>query len=134
MLSEVSRYVTSRLQLRARFRFSPHRIPVLNMSLDALKAEIAIKRKATPDGSSRPSKYMRRGDLEKLKEEQERKEREEKEKARLEKEQKEREAAEEKAKEKFAIDVEALKAVVIDYAIRLVIVIEIQKWFGLAVS
>ena len=37
-------------------------------------------------------------------------------------------------KEKFAIDVEALKAVVIDYAIRLVIVIEIQQWFGLAVS
>ena len=73
------------------------------MSLDALKAEIAIKRKATPDGSSRPSKYMRRGDLEKLKEEQERKEREEKEKARLEKEQKEREAAEEKAKEKVSI-------------------------------
>ena len=77
------------------------------MSLDALKAEIAIKRKATPDGSSRPSKYMRRGDLEKLKEEQERKEREEKEKekekARLEKEQKEREAAEEKAKEKVSM-------------------------------
>ena len=73
------------------------------MSLDALKAEIAIKRKATPDGPSRPSKYMRRGDLEKLKEEQERKEREEKEKARLEKEQKEREAAEEKAKEKVSI-------------------------------
>ena len=73
------------------------------MSLDALKAEIAIKRKATPDGSSRPSKYMRRGDLEKLKEEQERKEREEKEKARLEKEQKEREATEAKAKEKVSI-------------------------------
>ena len=75
------------------------------MSLDALKAEIAIKRKATPDGSSRPSKYMRRGDLEKLKEEQERKEREEKEKARLEKEQKEREAAEEKAKEKVSMSI-----------------------------
>ena len=83
------------------------------MSLDALKAEIAIKRKATPDGSSRPSKYMRRGDLEKLKEEQERKEREEKEKARLEKEQKEREAAEEKAKEKVSMSILCAKILVL---------------------
>jgi pre-mRNA-splicing factor 18 len=50
--------------------------------MDALKAEIAAKRKALEDGSSeRPNKYMRRGDVERIKEEQERKEREEKEKA-----------------------------------------------------
>lgn len=46
--------------------------------MDALKAEIASKRKALQDDSSeRPTKYMRRGELERLKEEQERKEREE---------------------------------------------------------
>lgn len=73
------------------------------MSLDALKAEIAVKRKATPDDSARPSKYMRRGELEKLKAEQEAKEREEKEKARQQrKEQEEREAAETKAREKVS--------------------------------
>ena len=50
--------------------------------MDALKAEIALKRKTldvpVPDGA-RPNKYMRRGDLERLKEEQERKEKEERE-------------------------------------------------------
>ncbi|KAF7975730.1 hypothetical protein HWV62_8705 [Athelia sp. TMB] len=50
--------------------------------MDALKAEIAVKRKAIQDDPiARPNKYMRRGDIEKLKEEQERKEREEKEQA-----------------------------------------------------
>jgi len=48
--------------------------------MDALKAEIAVKRKALQeDPAQRPTKYMRRGDLERLKEERERKEREEKE-------------------------------------------------------
>ncbi|KAK0469972.1 Prp18 domain-containing protein [Desarmillaria tabescens] len=62
--------------------------------MDALKAEIASKRKALEGGSSeRPTKYMRRGDLERLKEEQERKEREEAEA----KEQATREEAEAKA-------------------------------------
>ena len=40
--------------------------------MEALRAEIASKRKAIQDGSiDRPSKYMKRGDLEKLREEQE---------------------------------------------------------------
>lgn len=47
--------------------------------MDALKAEIASKRKNLQDDSGRPTKYMRRGELEKLKEEQERQEREAKE-------------------------------------------------------
>ncbi|KZT65858.1 Prp18-domain-containing protein [Daedalea quercina L-15889] len=50
--------------------------------MDALKAEIAVKRKALAEGpvlAERPTKYMRRGDIERLKEERERKEREEKE-------------------------------------------------------
>lgn len=49
--------------------------------MDALKAEIASKRKNLHDDpavASRPTKYMRRGDIERLKEEQERKIREEK--------------------------------------------------------
>jgi hypothetical protein len=49
-------------------------------TMDALKAEIASKRKALQDDpvvSSRPTKYMRRGDIERLKQEQEREEREE---------------------------------------------------------
>ncbi|KAK7686135.1 hypothetical protein QCA50_010947 [Cerrena zonata] len=49
--------------------------------MDALMAEIALKRKTMDDvpAAARPTKYMRRGDIERLKEEQERKEREEKE-------------------------------------------------------
>ena len=46
------------------------------MSLDFLKAEIATKRKLATDDNSKPSKYMRRGELEKLKEEQERQKKE----------------------------------------------------------
>ncbi|KAI0346328.1 Prp18-domain-containing protein [Trametopsis cervina] len=66
--------------------------------MDALKAELALKRKtletaAAPDG--RPSKYMRRGDLERLKEEQERKE---KEIVAREREEKEKTEAERRAK------------------------------------
>ena len=52
--------------------------------MDALKSEIAVKRKTIEqdpilNGSGRPTKYMRRGELERLKEEQERKAKEEKE-------------------------------------------------------
>jgi pre-mRNA-splicing factor 18 len=47
--------------------------------MDALKAEIATKRKPVLDNSTRPTKYMRRGDIERLKEEQEQKAQEEKE-------------------------------------------------------
>jgi pre-mRNA-splicing factor 18 len=40
--------------------------------MDALKAEIAFKRKtAEADLSSRPTKYMRRGDIERMKQEEE---------------------------------------------------------------
>ena len=51
---------------------SPHSAP-----MDALKAEIASKRKTLDNASQRPKKYMRRGDIEKMKEEEERKAREE---------------------------------------------------------
>lgn len=47
------------------------------MSLDALRTEIAVKRKTISDESlsnTRPNKYMRKGELDKLKAEQERKE------------------------------------------------------------
>ena len=49
--------------------------------MDALKAEIATKRKALQDDpllAGRPTKYMRRGEIERLREEQEQKERAEK--------------------------------------------------------
>ena len=49
-------------------------------TMDALKAEIATKRKAIQDDVQGPSKYMRRGDLERLKADQEQKTREEGEK------------------------------------------------------
>ncbi|KAI0774965.1 pre-mRNA splicing factor [Trametes elegans] len=73
--------------------------------MDALKAEIAVKRKAldipAPEGA-RPTKYMRRGELERLREEQERKEREEKEaRLREEREREERER-EERRRQKAA--------------------------------
>ena len=45
--------------------------------MDALKAEIASKRKALDNVPPRPTKYMRRGDVERMKEEEERKAREE---------------------------------------------------------
>jgi pre-mRNA-splicing factor 18 len=48
--------------------------------MDALKAEIATKRKAIQDDVQGPSKYLRRGDLERLKAEREQKVREEAEK------------------------------------------------------
>ncbi|KAL5526854.1 hypothetical protein ACEPAF_8581 [Sanghuangporus sanghuang] len=72
------------------------------MSLDALKAEIAGKRKLTADEVPRPTKYLRRGELEKLKAEQERKEKEEKEKQKRKREQNEREVAEAKERIKTA--------------------------------
>jgi pre-mRNA-splicing factor 18 len=39
--------------------------------MDALLQEVAAKRKAINEGPSRPTKYMRRGDIERLKEEEE---------------------------------------------------------------
>ena len=43
-----------------------------HITMEALKAEIASKRKAIQDDPiDRPSKYMKRGDLERLREEQE---------------------------------------------------------------
>jgi pre-mRNA-splicing factor 18 len=45
--------------------------------MDALKAEIASKRKALESGAQRPNKYLRRGEVERMKEEEERKAREE---------------------------------------------------------
>jgi len=60
--------------------------------MDALKAEIMNKRKTWDEGGERPTKYMRRGDVERMKEEQERKAKAEKEalnreeKARIERE------------------------------------------------
>lgn len=66
--------------------------------MDALKAEIATKRKALQEDpvlAARPTKYMRRGELERLKEERERKEKEEKEaKEKEEREKREREQEE----------------------------------------
>lgn len=44
--------------------------------MDALKAEIATKRKTLEGDGPRPNKYMRRGDIEREREELERKERE----------------------------------------------------------
>lgn len=41
--------------------------------MDFLKSEIANKRKALDQDVERPSKYMRRGDIERLREEEERK-------------------------------------------------------------
>lgn len=70
--------------------------------MDALKAEIASKRKAIesePVLANRPTKYMRRGDIERLREEAEQKAREEK--MKLELEEAERKAALERAKNKL---------------------------------
>lgn len=70
--------------------------------MDALKAEIASKRKALEEVPARPNKYMRRGDLERLKEEEERKAREKQaeERERLEKEKAEQAAAASASKSK----------------------------------
>ncbi|KAF8515375.1 Prp18 domain-containing protein [Hysterangium stoloniferum] len=63
--------------------------------MDFLKAEIANKRKALENDpllATRPTKYMRKGDIEKIRLEQERKEKEEKEKEKAAKELLEKEA------------------------------------------
>jgi pre-mRNA-splicing factor 18 len=39
--------------------------------MEALKAEVAAKRKALQDDTTRPTKYMRRGDIERLQKEEE---------------------------------------------------------------
>ncbi|KAG8876384.1 mRNA splicing protein prp18 [Tulasnella sp. 331] len=49
--------------------------------MDFLKAEIAGKRKALDDTTARPNKYMRKGDVEKMKEQELRKQKEEQERA-----------------------------------------------------
>ncbi|KAI0671978.1 pre-mRNA splicing factor [Trametes maxima] len=73
--------------------------------MDALKAEIAVKRKAleipAPEGA-RPTKYMRRGELERLKEEQEKKEKEEKETRLKEEREREEREREQRRREKAA--------------------------------
>jgi hypothetical protein len=50
---------------------------VFRHHMDALKAEIASKRKALDNVPQRPKKYMRRGEIERMKEEEEQKAREE---------------------------------------------------------
>lgn len=71
--------------------------------MDALKAEIAIKRKAVEgDRSSRPTKYLRRGEIERLKEEEERKAREEKERIVQEEAQRKAETTTTRSKEKVS--------------------------------
>lgn len=83
--------------------------------MDALKAEIATKRKALTEDpvlASRPTKYMRRGEIEKMKEEQERKAREEKEQA-------ERAARDAEQEKKTALNL--TKSQVCEYPISLMI-------------
>lgn len=75
--------------------------------MDALKAEVASKRKTIQDDSmtsSRPNKYMRRGDIERLKEEQELK-------VRQEKEQKEREERESIAARKAKVSIQFILSI-----------------------
>ena len=67
------------------------------MSLDFLKNEISNKRKKTEDISGPSKKYLRRGELEKLKEERERQERE---KQKTEQQEKERSEAAERERAK----------------------------------
>ncbi|KIK80971.1 hypothetical protein PAXRUDRAFT_28016 [Paxillus rubicundulus Ve08.2h10] len=67
--------------------------------MDALKAEIAFKRKtAGADINSRPTKYMRRGEIERMKQEEEQRAKGEKERIVQEETRKEAEAAAENAK------------------------------------
>ncbi|KIJ57637.1 hypothetical protein HYDPIDRAFT_34919, partial [Hydnomerulius pinastri MD-312] len=67
--------------------------------MDALKAEIALKRKTVEaDVSSRPTKYLRRGDIERMKQEEEQKAKEEKERVAQEEAQKKAEVAAENAR------------------------------------
>lgn len=72
--------------------------------MDALKAEIALKRKAVQnDAETRPSKYVRRGELERMKEEEERRAREEKEKERAAEQAAERDAALARSRQKKTV-------------------------------
>lgn len=90
--------------------------------MDALKAEIAVKRKALAVPASegaRPTKYMRRGDLERLKEEQEKKEREEKEARLQEEREREEREREERRREKAAAKVSVACALTL-LAVRLI--------------
>lgn len=47
--------------------------PCSRSVMDALKAEIATKRKAIQDDTVRPKKYMKKGELDRIREEEERK-------------------------------------------------------------
>lgn len=60
--------------------------------MDILKAEIAAKRKAVEVDTDRPKKYMRKGDIERMRLEEEQRAREEKERAAREKEEQESQA------------------------------------------
>ncbi|KAG8720885.1 mRNA splicing protein prp18 [Ceratobasidium sp. 394] len=62
--------------------------------MDFLKAEIAAKRKPTDNGDSRPQKYMRKGDIERLKREQKEQEAEAKRQAAKEEEERKQKEAE----------------------------------------
>ncbi|KAG8751967.1 mRNA splicing protein prp18 [Ceratobasidium sp. 428] len=66
--------------------------------MDFLKAEIAAKRKPTDSADSRPQKYMRKGDLERLKREQKEQEVEAKRQAAKEEEERKQKEAAEKLK------------------------------------
>ncbi|CAE6341188.1 unnamed protein product [Rhizoctonia solani] len=77
---------------------SPFFLFFSGFNMDFLKAEIAAKRKSGDDTSSRPQKYMRKGDIERLKREQKEAEEDAKRQAvKQEQERKEREAAEKAA-------------------------------------
>jgi pre-mRNA-splicing factor 18 len=72
--------------------------------MEALKAEIALKRKAVQnDADTRPSKYVRRGELERMKEEEERRAREEKEKERAAEQAAERDTALARSRQKKTV-------------------------------
>lgn len=73
--------------------------------MDALKAEIAVKRKALQDPvlAARPTKYIRRGELERLKEERERDEKEAKEREERERKEEEEERRRQSAATKVSI-------------------------------
>jgi pre-mRNA-splicing factor 18 len=74
--------------------------------MDALKAEIALKRKPTEtDLTSRPTKYMRRGDIERIKQEEEQRAKEKREQTAQEEARKKAEGAAEKAKKDARVSI-----------------------------
>lgn len=80
-------------------RIPQYNCPPTIVIMDALKAEIALKRKTLEsDISSRPTKYLRRADIERIKQEEEQKAKQEK--ARL---------AQEEARKKVEVITEQVK-------------------------